>query len=74
MKSLLSMVSLILSGSAAIAVDYRWTVNYDQGTVEAIIRNRNDANISIYCPEGQTDTTPGMFFEVASIKPQRASG
>ena len=71
MKSLLSLVSLILSISAAIAVDYRWTVNYDLGTLEAIIRNRNDANITIYCPEGQTDTTPGMFFDVASIKPQR---
>jgi hypothetical protein len=42
-----------------------------QGTLEAIIANRNDSSINIYCPEGQEDTTPGMFVEVKRIKPQR---
>jgi hypothetical protein len=54
-----------------MAVDYRWTSSYDQGTLEATIWNRNASNIVIYCPEGQEDTTPGMFLEVKRIKPQR---
>ena len=33
--------------------------------------NRNASNIVIYCPEGQEDSTPGMFLEVKRIKPQR---
>ncbi len=70
MKPLLSILSLLLTASAAIAVDYRWTSSYAQGTLEAIIRNRNDSSVTIYCPEGQEDTTPGMFIEVKRIKPK----
>jgi len=54
-----------------MAVDYRWTSSYDQGTLEATIWNRNASNIVICCPKGQEDTTPGMFLEVKRIKPQR---
>jgi hypothetical protein len=54
----------------AHAVDDRWTSSYDQGTLEAIISNRDDSSINIYCPQGQEDTTPGMFIEVKRIKPQ----
>jgi hypothetical protein len=69
--SLVTILSLALTPSPAIAVDYRWTSSYGQGTLEAIIRNRNDSNIVLYCPEGQEDTTPGMFVEVRRIKPQK---
>jgi hypothetical protein len=71
LKPLLSILPLALSASTAMAADYRWTSSYDQGTLEATIWNRNASNIVIYCPEGQEDTTPGMFLEVKRIKPQR---
>jgi hypothetical protein len=71
LKPLLSILSFVLTASTAIAVDYRWTSSYDQGTLEATIWNRHASNIVIYCPEGQEDTTPGMFLEVKRIKPQR---
>jgi hypothetical protein len=71
LKPLLSILPLALSASTAMAVDYRWTSSYDQGTLEATIWNRNASNIVIYCPKGQEDTTPGMFLEVKRIKPQR---
>jgi hypothetical protein len=71
LKPLLSILSFVLAASTAMAVDYRWTSSYDQGTLEATIRNRNASNVVIYCPEGQEDTTPGMFLEVKRIRPQR---
>jgi hypothetical protein len=71
LKPLLSILSFVLAASTAMAVDYRWTSSYDQGTLEATIRNRNASNVVIYCPEGQEDTTPGMFLEVKGIRPQR---
>jgi hypothetical protein len=61
----------VLTASTAVAVDYRWASSFAQGTFEAIIRNRNDSSINIYCPDGHEDTTPGMFIEVKRIKPQR---
>ena len=70
LKPLLSIQLLVLTASAAMAVDYRWTSSYAQGTLEAIIHNRNDSNVTIYCPEGQEDTTPGVFIEVKRIKPK----
>jgi hypothetical protein len=70
LKPLLSIPPLVLTASAAMAVDYRWTSSYAQGTLEAIIHNRNDSNVTIYCPEGQADTTPGMFIAVKRIKPK----
>jgi hypothetical protein len=69
MRALLVVVSL-LAASYAWAVDYRWTTSFAQGTVEAIIHNRNGSSINIYCPSGQTDTTPGMFIEVRRISPK----
>jgi hypothetical protein len=71
LKPLLSIPLLVLATSAAMAVDYRWTSSYAQGTLEAIIRNRNDSSVMIYCPEGQEDTTPGMFIEVKRINPEK---
>jgi hypothetical protein len=70
LRPLLSILPLLLTASAAMAVDYRWTSSYAQGTLEAIIHNRNDSSVTIYCPEGQEDTTPGMFIEVTRIKPR----
>jgi hypothetical protein len=69
-KLVLSIPLLALTAFAAMAVDYRWTSSYAQGTLEAIIHNRNDSTVTIYCPEGQEDTTPGMFIEVKRIKPK----
>ncbi len=66
----LSIASLLLTASTALAVDYRWTLSYDQGTLEAAIYNRNDSSILISCPLGQTDTTPEMLIEVKRIKPK----
>ena len=66
----LPLTPLLLTASAAMAVDYRWTSSYAQGTLEAISHNRNDSSVTIYCPEGQNDTTPGMFIEVKRIKPK----
>jgi hypothetical protein len=71
LKPLLSILAFVLTASTAMAVDYRWTSSYDQGTLEATISNRNDSSVAIYCPEGQEDTAPGMFLEVKRIKPQR---
>jgi hypothetical protein len=71
MKLVLSILSLLFATSAALAVDYRWTLGYAQGTTEAIISNQNDSSVDIYCPSGQEDTTPGMFIEVKRIKPPR---
>ncbi len=56
--------------SAAMAAGDRWAVSYDQGTFEASISNRNDSSFMIYCPQGQQDTTAGMFIQVKRIKPQ----
>jgi hypothetical protein len=53
--------------TAAPAKDYRWTLGYGQGTTEAIIRNGRGSSFNIYCPAGQTETTPGMFIEVKAI-------
>jgi hypothetical protein len=66
----LSIASLLLTASAALAVDYRWTLSYGQGTLEASIYNSNDSSILISCPLGQTDTTPEMLIEVKRIKPK----
>ena len=52
LRPLLSILPLLLTASAAMAVDYRWTPSYAQGTLEAIIHNRNDSSVTIYCPEG----------------------
>jgi hypothetical protein len=73
MKFLLTIMSLTFAASAALAVDFRWTQGYGQGTLEANIANANDSTININCPEGQTDTTPGMFIEVKRISPPRQS-
>ena len=67
MKFLLAIISLTFAASAALAVDFRWTLGYGQGTLEANIANANGSTININCPEGQTDTTPGMFIEVGRI-------
>lgn len=69
MKLLLTMLSLILLAPAASAVDFRWTLGFGQGTLESTIRNANDSSFTIYCPQGQEETTPGMFLHVKSIKP-----
>ena len=71
MKLILAIISLTFAASAALAVDFRWTLGYGQGTLEANIANANDSTININCPEGQTDTTPGMFIEVARTSRQR---
>ena len=62
----------ILFSTTAIAVDFRWTVGFAQGTVIARIQNENDTSVSIYCPSGQQDTTPGMelSFKSKRISPQ----
>jgi hypothetical protein len=61
------LASLIIPVSAK---DHRWTLAYAQGTTEAIIRNDQGSNINIYCPSGQAEPTPGIFFEVKTIKPK----
>lgn len=69
MKPILIAMCLALAATPAMSVDYRWTVGYNQGTSEAIIRNSNDSNVNIYCPSGQEDKTPGMYVQASSIKP-----
>ena len=70
MRLLLSVLAVILSGSAALPVDFRWTRGYGQGTLEGNIRNGNESMFTIYCPAGSDDKTPGMFITVARIKPE----
>jgi hypothetical protein len=71
MKLLLAIISLTFVASTAFAIDFRWTSGFGQGTLEANIGNGNDSRINIFCPEWQTDTTPGMFIHVKRINPQR---
>lgn len=71
MKLIAPIMLLLLGTTTALAVDYRWVSSYDQGTIEATIRNRNASSLMIFCPLGQEDTTPGMFIEVKGIKPVR---
>ncbi|MBC9876330.1 hypothetical protein G8O24_03085 [Bradyrhizobium sp. INPA01-394B] len=70
MKRLPAALVLILSGTAALAVDFRWPLGYGQGTLEANIENSVGSTFSIYCPAGSEDKTPGMFISVTRIKPQ----
>jgi hypothetical protein len=51
----------------ASAKEHRWTLAYAQGTTEAIIRNERGSSLNIYCPTGQSDTTPGIFIETKAI-------
>lgn len=67
----LSLLSLILAASAALAVDFRWTQGWGQGTAEANIENGNGSSVNIFCPQWQTDTTPGMHIHVNRINPPR---
>ncbi len=69
MKRISIAVCLALAAAPAMSVDFRWTIAYNQGTAEAIIRNGNDSNVNIYCPSGQEDKTPGMYVDVNSVKP-----
>lgn len=70
MKLLPVAFALMLSGTAALAVDFRWTLGYGQGTLEANIENGAGSTFSIYCPAGSDDKTPGIFISVTRIKPQ----
>ena len=70
MKLLPAAIALMLSGTAALAVDFRWTLGYGQGTLEANIENSAGSTFSIYCPAGSDDKTPGMFITVPRIKLQ----
>ncbi|WP_431204334.1 hypothetical protein ACQ86E_04230 [Bradyrhizobium betae] len=70
MKLLLVAFAMMLSNTAALAVDFRWTLGYGQGTLEANIENSAGSTFSIYCPAGSDDKTPGMFIMVTRIKPQ----
>ena len=67
---LLGLLLILISGNA-YAVDYRWTIGFAQGTVEAIIRNAAGSSVNIYCPSGQLDTTPGMFIKVDKVRPRK---
>jgi hypothetical protein len=67
-KALGSFVLLICTMADTFAVDYRWTRGFAMGTDEAIIRNASGASLNIYCPSGQTDTTPGMFIETNKVR------
>lgn len=69
MRTLIGMISILLCCTQALAVDFRWTVGFGQGTFEAIIRNADDSSVNIYCPQGQSDTTPGMFIDSKRIRP-----
>jgi len=69
MKLLLVTFALLLSASAIAATDFRWTVGYGQGTLEANIENANGSTLNIYCPAGSEDKTPGMFVSSKQVKP-----
>src|ERR1700752_3195738 len=69
-KRAVALAAVIIPLSAAHAVDYRWTTGFAHGTVEAIIKNENGSGVDIYCPAGQTDTTPGMFIETDKVRPR----
>ncbi|MCS3726468.1 hypothetical protein [Bradyrhizobium betae] len=70
MRLLPTALALTMSCTAALAVDFRWTLGYGQGTLEANIENGAGSTFSIYCPAGSENKTPGMFITVARIKPQ----
>ncbi|MBC9876327.1 hypothetical protein G8O24_03070 [Bradyrhizobium sp. INPA01-394B] len=70
MKLLPVAFALISSCTTASAVDFRWTLGYGQGTLEANIENAAGSTFSIYCPAGSDDKTPGMFISATRIKPQ----
>lgn len=67
MKLLLMIMTLTFTAATAFAVDFRWTSGWAQGTAEANIANGNGSSFNIFCPQWQTDTTPGMFIEVKRI-------
>jgi hypothetical protein len=69
MRALLGLL-LLMSVQEAVAADQRWTTGFGQGTVEAIIRNASGSDVNIYCPAGQTDTTPGMFIQLKRVRPR----
>jgi hypothetical protein len=69
MRALLVVTSL-LAASHALAGDNRWTLGFGQGTFEAIVENGSKSSVNIYCPSGQTDTTPGMFIDAGRVKPK----
>lgn len=71
MRFPLAMMALIFAASTALAVDFRWTLGFAQGTLEAIIRNGNDSEFNVFCPTGWEGERkrPGMFIHVAGIHP-----
>jgi hypothetical protein len=76
MKTLLLSIVVVFSATIlefflpAQAVEWRWTRGFGQGTFESIIRNSNKSSINIYCPSGQNDTTPGIFYEYKGKMPR----
>jgi hypothetical protein len=70
MRGALAFLLASVAALQAAPVDYRWTIGFGQGTLEAIIRNEFGSSLNIYCPAGQTDTTPGMFVSVDKVRPR----
>jgi len=54
--------------TSATANDLRWTDGYGQGTTTAVVYNAGGASVNIFCPLGQTDTTPGIFIETKTVR------
>jgi hypothetical protein len=69
MRFPLAILCVAIGATSAWAANDRWTTGFGQGTFEAIIRNSNRSSVNLYCPEGQEDTTPGMFIEVKRVQP-----
>ena len=70
MRGVLAFLLTSVAALQAAPVDYRWTIGFGQGTLEAIIRNEFGSSVNIYCPAGQIDTTPGMFVSVDKVRPR----
>lgn len=64
------LLCVMIAPTHVMAIDFRWTQGFAQGTVIAGIRNTNDSSLSIYCPSGQSDTTPGISIESKAIRPR----
>lgn len=49
------------------AASQSWQSGYGQGTAVARVASSNGANIAVYCPEGQVQSAPSIWFTPSRI-------
>ncbi len=59
----MASVALALGCASAEAADHAWQSGFGQGILEASVENRDGGRLSVHCPAGQEDTTPGLTVE-----------